>query len=135
MHQRYQRELLNGETSSWELVESGVPQGSVLGSLFLIYINNLPDNLESNCKILADDIYKVFDKHVSRATLNKDLELINNWAFQWNMQFNPDRNKQTQELYCSKKPINQKSLDFTFNKSNVASSPCVKHLAMLLDSR
>ena len=135
MHQGYQRELLNGETSSWELVESGVPQGSVLGSLSLIYINNLPDNLESNCKIFADDIYKVFDKHVSRATLNKDLELINNWAFQWKMQFNPDRNKQTQELYFSKKPINQKSLDFTFNKSNVASSPSVKHLAMLLDSR
>ena len=48
---------------------------------FLIYINYLLDNLESNCKIFADDtslFYKVFDKHVSRATLNKDLELINN---------------------------------------------------------
>ena len=61
--------------------------GSVLGPLlFLIYINDLSDNLKSNCKIFADDtslFYKVFDKHVSRATLNKDLELINNWAFQW----------------------------------------------------
>ena len=85
--ERYQRVLLNGQTFSWELVKSGVPQGSALGPIFfLIYINDLPDNLESNCKIFADDtslFYKVFDKHVSRATLNKDLELINNWAFQW----------------------------------------------------
>ena len=139
LHERYQRVVLNGQTFSWELVKSGVPQESILGPLlFLIYINDLPDNLKSNCKIFADDtslFYKVFDKHVSRATLNKDLELINNWAFQWKMQFNPDRNKQAQELYFSKKAGNQKSLDLTFNKSNVASSPSVKHLGMLLDSR
>ena len=139
LYERYQRVVLNGQTSSWELVKSGAHQGSVLGPLFfLIYINDLPDNLESNRKIFADGtslFYKVFDKHISRATLNKDLDLINNWAFQWKMQFNPDRNKQVQELYFSKKAGNQKSLDVTFNKSNVASSPSVKHLGMLLDSR
>ena len=71
---------MNGQTSSWKLVKSGVPQGCVLGRLlFLIYINNLPDKLQPNCKIFAHDtslFYKVFDKHVSRATLNKDLELL-----------------------------------------------------------
>ena len=51
------------------------------------------------------------------------------------MQFRPDRNKQVQELYFSKKAGNQKSLDLTFDKNNVASSPFVKHLGMLLDSR
>ena len=139
LYERYQRVVLNGQTFLWELVKSGVPQGSVLGPLFfLIYINDLSDNVESNCKIFADDtslFYKVFDKHVSRATLNKDLELINNWAFQWKMQFNPDRNKQAQEIYFSKKAGNQKSLDLTFDKGNMASSPSVKHLGMLLDSR
>ena len=94
LHERYQRVVLNGQISSWELVKSGVPQGSVLGPLFFfIYINDLTDNLESNCKIFVDDtslFYTVFDKHVSRKTLNKDLELINNWDFQWKMQFNPD---------------------------------------------
>ena len=51
------------------------------------------------------------------------------------MQFNSDRNKQARELYFSKKAGNQKFLDLTFNKGNVASSPSVKHLGMLLDSR
>ena len=64
----------------------------------------------------------------------QSLELINNWAFQWKIQFNPDQNKQAQELYFSKEASTQKLLDLTLNKSNVASSPSVKHLGMLLDS-
>ena len=76
LHVRYQRVVLNGKNSF---------QGSVICHLFfLIYISDLRDNLESNCKIFGDDttlFYKAFDKHVSRATLNKDLKLINNWGF------------------------------------------------------
>ena len=56
LHECYQRVLLNGRTSSWELVKSGVPQQFVLDPLlFLIYKNDLPDNLKSNSKIFADD--------------------------------------------------------------------------------
>ena len=52
---RIQRVVLNGQCSSWEAIQSGVPQDSVLSSLFLIYINELPDNVKSICKIFADD--------------------------------------------------------------------------------
>ena len=45
-------------------------------------------------------MFKVFDKHVSRATLNKALELINHWTVQWKMQFDPDKNKKA--LYITK---------------------------------
>ena len=53
---RYQRVVLNGQTSEWRQIEAGVPQGSILGPLFfLIYINDLPLNLESKPKVFADD--------------------------------------------------------------------------------
>ena len=56
LHESQQRVVLNGQSSSWEAIKSGVPQGSVLSSLlFLIYINDFSDSLSSTCKIFADD--------------------------------------------------------------------------------
>ena len=56
LHDRQQRVVLNGQTSDWRKINSGVPQGSVLGPLlFLIFINDLPDGITSLCKIFPDD--------------------------------------------------------------------------------
>ena len=53
---RKQRVVLNRQHLSWDNVSAGVPQGSILGPLlFLIYVNDLPNNLSSNCKLFADD--------------------------------------------------------------------------------
>ena len=56
LKERKQRVVLNGQYSTWTNVEAGVPQGSILGPLlFLIYINDLPENLVSNPKLFAND--------------------------------------------------------------------------------
>ena len=57
LRNRKQRVVINGQTSNWKNIHAGVPQGSILGPLlFLIYINDLAQNLSSNPKLFADDI-------------------------------------------------------------------------------
>ena len=53
---RFQRVLLNDQNSKWLQIKAGVPQGSVLVPLlFLVYIDDLPEGLNSNVKLFADD--------------------------------------------------------------------------------
>ena len=95
---RKQRVVLNGFSSDYSSIESGVPQGPVLGPLlFLIYINDLEKNIKSNVKFFADDtmLFSVVNNPaISANELNHDLKDISQWAYQWKMKFNPDLNKQ-----------------------------------------
>ena len=88
---------------SWANVHAGVPQGSILDPLlFLIYINDLSDNLTSNAKLFADDtslFSVVHDLNTSAKELNDDLKIVNDWAFQWkikNKQKSPGSHFQSQ---------------------------------------
>ena len=129
LRKRKQRVVLNGQTSEWRDIISGVPQGSVLGSLlFLIYINDLPDDLTSLCKIFADDtslFSKVHNINKSANELNGDLEKISQWACQWKMQFNPDPNKQAHEvIFCRKSDsLNAFLPPIKFNNSSIPKCP------------
>ena len=75
---RFQRVVLNGQSSRWLPVTAGVPQGSILGPLlFLIYINDLSNNLSSTAKLFADDtsLFSVVnDVNLSEFHLNSDLK-------------------------------------------------------------
>ena len=117
--------MLNGQVSAWASVNAGVPQGSILGPLlFLIYINDLFDNLSSSAKLFADDtsLFSVtHDVNVSARELNDDLRKISNWALHWKMSFNPDVNKQAQEVVFSRKAKSNIHPPFVFNNNIVSS--------------
>ena len=136
---RQQRVVLNGQCSEWKDVSAGVPQGSVLGPLFfLIYINDLPDGLLSNVKIFADDtsLFSVVkDPIISSSELNHDLGLINYWAHQWKMSFNPDKSKQAVEITFSRKRSPPYHPPITFNHLHVAKEDVQKHLGLYLDKQ
>ena len=104
---RKQRVVLNGSSSTFYPIESGVPQGSVLGPLlFLVYINDLEDNIKSKIKLFADDTMLfsiVHNPALSAAELNYDLHVISQWAQQWKMSFNPEPTKQAIEILFSHK--------------------------------
>ena len=79
---------------------------SLVHCFFLIYINDLPENLVSVSKLFADDtciFSTVSNIKKSSEDLNRDLTTINNWAFQWKMNFNPDPTKQATEVIFSRK--------------------------------
>ena len=102
---------------------------------FLIYINDLSDNLSSNTKLFADDAslsWVVNDINQSGIDLNVDLEKISNWIFQLKMSFN--LNKLAQVVIFSR--ILQKSnhSSLTFSGTSVTQSEIQKYLEMFLDS-
>ena len=77
---RFQKVILNGQHSSWKPGLAGFPEDSILGPLlFLIYINDLPNELKSNVKLFADDTSLftiVKDINKSANILTNDLLLI-----------------------------------------------------------
>ena len=94
MDDRFQNILLNGVKSDNIPVSSGVPQGSVLGpTLFLAYINDLPEQVKSNVRLFADDtaLYLTFSKSLTPSILQQDLQHLESWEKAWDMEFNPSK--------------------------------------------
>ena len=90
---RKQRVKKNSSTSSLLSVNAGIPQGSVLGPLlFLVYVNDIAENLLSLVRLFADDSSLFFSATNLRdieGIINHDLVLISAWAKKWLVDFNP----------------------------------------------
>ena len=81
-----QRVVVGGEHSTWTDVVSGVPQGTLLGPLlFLCYINDLPNNLQSSVRLFADDcvIYREIQNEFDSNVLQEDLDTLGKWETNW----------------------------------------------------
>ena len=89
-------------------------------------------------RLFADDssIYtRVKDVQQSHDKLEKDLDMISKWAYQWKMVFNPDLSKQATEIIFSCKNNKPVHPNLTFNNIPVAVEPFTKHLGVYLDSK
>ena len=90
---RKQRVNVNGKFSSRTDVLSGIPQGSILGPvLFTIFINDLSDEVNSICKIFADDT-KIFDSTDKSLSIQQDISNLIKWSEKWNLYFNDSKCK------------------------------------------
>ena len=132
--------VLNGQASSWADIKAGVPQGSILGpSFFLIYINDLSENLKSTVRRFADDtsiFHVVKDANTSAEISNHDLARILEWAYRWKISFNPDPSKQAaQEVLLSTKVTKTNHPNIIFNGNTVRKSANQKHLRLILDEK
>lgn len=91
---RTQCVVADGAYSDWSAVDSGVPQGTVLGPLlFLLYINDLPNCVQSQVRLFADDclLYRTIDSQHDQVALQNDLLELEKWALRWGMKFNPSK--------------------------------------------
>jgi ribonuclease P/MRP protein subunit RPP40 len=88
---RRQRVVLGDVISSWRVVRSGVPQGSVLGPLlFVLYINDLPEYVEDTCKLYADGskLISIVETMESVARTQRSVDGITEWTKRWLVRLN-----------------------------------------------
>ena len=91
---RSQRVVVGGEQSDSVPVTSGEPQGYVLGPiLFLVYINDLPENVTSQVRLFADDtdMYLTMEGANDSLVLQQDLDRLSVWESDWDMEFNTSK--------------------------------------------
>ena len=131
---RRQRVVINGYSSGWSQVLSGVPQDSILGPLlFILYINDLPSAVLSPMKIFADDVamYCPIRSTADCDAFQRDLDLIASWCSKWQMRLNVSKC----DLLCiSNKRLPSKP-SYYINNHNLKWVSSVKYLGVFVDNK
>ena len=132
---RYQRVVLPGGVSSLCHVQAGVPQGSILGPLlFLIYINDIVDDIQANINLFADGTslsMTVGDPTDVGSILQSDIDKITDWAQKWLVKFNPAK---SESLVISRKRIKPDHPSLFMSNIEIPSVTSHKHLGFFLSN-
>ena len=136
LQERKQRVVIDGQSSAYQTVPAGVPQGSVLGPLlFFIYINDITSVVNSEIRLFADDttLYVTVDNDPTAAAqvLNKDLENMSRWADQWLVKFSPPK---TETLYITKKKKKLQKPPLSMDGQLIREVKSHKHLGVTLSN-
>ena len=130
---RSQQVTINWEESESIPVTSGVPQGSVLGPiLFLVYINDLPDEVSSRERLFADDtaLYLTMESEDDSSALQTDLDILPACETRWDMEFNPSK-CQMVHVTGSRKTV---KTDYVLHGQVLESVPCARYLGVDISS-
>ena len=132
---RKQRVVYASASLALSPINAGVPQGSILGPLlFLIYINDIVTNIQSNIRLFADDtsLYVVVENpNEAAAVLNADLDAIYSWSKSWLVTFNPSK---TISMLFSKKRNEVAHPSLYMNQILIETVSTHKHLGLILSS-
>ena len=131
---RTQHVSINGSHSALANVTSGVPQGSVVGPvLFLLYINDITNQIQSNIRLFADDsiVYREIRSPADHQILQTDIQMLTDWSKKWQMNFNTSK---FHLLTITHKP---KPSEFTYTISNQPISRVNSHpyLGVTIDAK
>ena len=132
---RRQRVVLPGSCSDWSYLKAGVPQGSILGPLlFLIFINDIVNDINSNIRLFADDtsLYIIVDTPQNTASvMNNDLSKINTWATKWLVTFNPAK---SESLLITRRRTDLQHPQLILNNQSIENVTSHKHLGLVLSN-
>ena len=130
---RSQRVVINGQMSDWSETNAGVPQGSILGPLlFLVFINDIVIDLETDPFLFADDtslFHSFKNREIAFQTFNRDLDRLSTWADQWRVEFNASK---TVFMTISMKQIRGSFPNLFMNNIQLTPVPCHTHLGLTL---